>query len=260
MLIRRVSLVVLLALPMVLLSHTARGQEERAVAQQSPDGNPQQLLQRGEQELQAGQFGAAVESFSQAIKLDPAFLEAYAARARAYRKLEGVAQTEEERDRAAIGYISDEQHVGKTKALPLIAREWSDYVTNRMFALAIIHTTAWIAVFYLLWYQGKPVGALAAICLIIHIITWVVPLAPVRYGLGPSVLFCIVLSSLFSKDREPAEQERSETAIDAAVREQEARQPRPNPGDYATNSKHCPSCAREVSDIARVCPRCGHRF
>jgi hypothetical protein len=221
--------------------------------------SPQQLLHRGEQHLAAGELAAAIESFSAAIKQDPNFQDAYAARARAYHRLEAVAANAEERDQAAIGYIADEHRLGKIKATPFIAREWNEYTTNRTFALAVIHLTAWVAVFYMFWYHGQPIGGAAAICLFVFLVTWLVPIVPIRYGLGPFALFCVIVGALLGK-KEPKGKEHSDSPLEAAVREQEARQPRANPDDYATNSKHCPSCSREVSEITRVCPRCSYRF
>lgn len=233
---------------------------KREPAENIQSADPQQLLERGERELRAGALEAAIESFSAAIRQDPRFTAAYAARARAYRRLEAAATTVEERDRAAIGYISDEQHVGKSKATPLVLRELDEYVTNRLFAIVVIYTTAWLAVFYMLWYQGKPVGSAGAICLVIHVVTWLVPILPVRYGLGPAALVCVVIVALLRKDDEPAPQEHSGSALEAAVREQESRSPRGSPDEYAVTSKNCPSCSREVSEVTRVCPRCSHRF
>jgi tetratricopeptide (TPR) repeat protein len=199
---------------------------------------------RGHHQFRAGDFLAAVESFSAVIEQHPDFNEAYFSRAHAYRKLEQQATSVEDRDRYALGYISDEQRMKKARR-SLLQKEWDEVLTKRVLALTVIYFVCWGLVFYFWWHLDQSLEFAAILVVVANIAAWSIPATPGRlpFGVG-AVLFLILVAATKKPSR-------------ARELDDEAKE---RPTDFETATKTCPDCGRELNSIARLCPRCNHRF
>ncbi|WP_425617425.1 hypothetical protein NA78x_001102 [Anatilimnocola sp. NA78] len=169
----------------------------------------------GQKQLRDNDLKGAVESFTQAIDLQPGFLEAYETRAQAFRRLEKLATTVEERDIAAMGYISDEHHLTLQRSRKVVSKELSEVIGKRSLAIAVIIATVSAILLYLRWLRQRS-----------------------------------------ASEETPLK----ELPLEVQRRELQALAQLGGIGEYETGLKYCPQCARELSTLTRVCPRCSHRF
>lgn len=217
------------------------GASTKALSEESRD-----LYSHGHQQLRNGELDAAVEAFTQVIDQHPDFQEAYLSRAHAYRRLEQQATSVEDKDRYALRYISDEQRVTKTKSRSFIRKELDEVLTKRVLALTAIYFACWCLACYFWWYLEQSWELAWVLFAIANGVAWWIPDTPGRlpFSLG-AVMFLIFVSA--AKKRRGAERKFADDMV-------------PRPTTVETATKMCPSCGRELSEIARVCPRCNQRF
>jgi tetratricopeptide (TPR) repeat protein len=201
---------------------------------------------RGHTQLRAGDLDGALESFNQVIEQHPDFAEAYQSRAQTYRRLEMQAKSVEDRDRYALGYINDERRVAKSSSRSFIQKELDDVFTKRVLALTAIYFVCWGIVCYFWWYLDQSVEFAVVLFVIAICVAWIFPATPGRlpFSVG-AALFLLVIAAAKKRTRGP-------TDLDDNTG--------PRPTTVETETKLCPHCSREVSAIARVCPRCETRF
>lgn len=217
------------------------------------------LYKRGLQKLRENEPAAAIESFDRVIERHPKFEDGYLSRAQAYRKLEAMATTVEDRDRAAMSYLGDEQAVKDLRNRGL--RALDSLFTKRTLAITAIYLVAWALVLYMWWYSGgSPLGAVAVYAAV-NGLGWVIVPSDLRVGLGV-VGLVLLLVVAYVKQRQTRRQERAyeDSQLELQLRKIESVTNTTNPSSYTITLKACPTCSREVGETARVCPRCNHRF
>lgn len=200
---------------------------------------------RGHHQLRAGELAAAVDSFTAVIERHPDFNEAYSSRAQAYRRLELKATSVEDRDRYALGYINDEQHLKKKSSRSFLQLELSEVFSKRVLALTVIYFVCWGLVFYFWWHLDQSLEFAAVLVLVANIAAWSIPATPGRLPFGVGAVLFLILVAATKKPSGARE-------LDDEAKER--------PTDFETATKTCPNCGRELNSIARLCPRCNHRF
>jgi tetratricopeptide (TPR) repeat protein len=204
-----------------------------------------ELYALGHRQLRKGDLEGALKSFSQVIEQRPNFAEAYLSRAQTYRRLEKQAKSVEDQDRYALGYINDERHVAKYSSRSFLQKELDEVLTKRVMALTAIYFVCWALVCYFWWYLDQSF-LLAAILFFIAFCVALATEVPGRLPFGAgAVLFLVFVAAI-----------KKRTAGDKHLDDQTG----PRPTTVETETKLCPNCSREVSAIARVCPRCEQRF
>lgn len=204
------------------------------------------LYSHGHRQLRDGDLEGALESFSQVIEEQPDFAAAYSSRAQVYRRLEKQAKTVEDQDRYALGYINDERRVAKTSSRSFIQKEMDEVLTKRVLAFTAIYFACWGLACYFWWYLEQSLEFATILFLIANAVAWSIPVTPGRlpFGIG-ALLFLIFVAAM---NKRPRDQKILEG--DSGLR----------PTTVETETKLCPNCSREVSAIARVCPRCEQRL
>jgi tetratricopeptide (TPR) repeat protein len=215
---------------------------------------------RGHKQLRGQELNEAIESFTQVIELQDDFAAAYLSRAQAYRQLEMQSRTVEDRDRAALGYINDERHVTKKLSSAFVLGDLNEVLAKRTIALLVIYFTFWLAIVYLMWQAGPSLPLSFAIGVLTSALMLFAPDGPYRYGFAVAGLTVQIVAAYSKYKPQKNVDAQEDQLIEAELRRVREKTPLARTEDYETETKVCPSCSREVSQIARVCPRCSHRF
>jgi tetratricopeptide (TPR) repeat protein len=199
-------------------------------------------------QLRADQVDDAIATFSRIIEKHPTVDEAYAARAQAYRRQEKLAKTVEEKDRAALGYISDERHLTRKQNRAIWDKIWQEQATPQVVGLLVFYAAIWLVVLFFWCEQGGTILIALVMFLIVHGLIALVPSNEWRAALGVASLL-LTIGVLVFKPRNQVEV---------------AQSPHGNsPLDSLTMDgaiKICPVCDRQLGLHSRICPRCYHRF
>ena len=216
--------------------------------------------QFGHRQLRDGDLTGALESFTQVIEEQPDFADGYLSRAQVYRRLERTAPNVEERDRAALGYINDERRVTKEVNRRLLANDLKDIFTARTIALLAIYFTFWFAIVFMSWQNGEQLPLGLVMFFVTSLLMLAVPDGTIRYFLFVAGLVVHVVTATAKLRTTKQRKSATDDSFAANLRELRMKTVISDPDAFEAETKLCPNCSREVSQIARVCPRCETRF